>query len=282
MPSRLGQRLAQARSELGRRWWSLASWLAYPLANVGCRAFFFAFTRWQVRHADRVPSTGPVIVISNHLHIVDPPIVVAGTRRKLIVMAKRELFDVFFAGGYFRAMGTFPVNRFGADLGALRMARNTLREGGALLMFPEGTRSRGGGMRPALPGAAMVALMSGATIVPCAITGSEAIHFPDTLWAWARGRRPRVTLDVGEPFTLPADLKADSAGAEAAIDFMMRRVADLLPQAYRGAYGRQSEGTVVFARHEAVPAAARTAPARAPAMLAAESGSEPVTPDPDA
>ena len=260
MPSRLSQWRTQARSELGRRWWSLASRLAYPLANVGCRAFFFTFTRWQVRHADRVPSKGPVIVISNHLHIVDPPIVVACTRRKLIVMAKRELFEVFFAGGYFRAMGTFPVNRFGADIGALRMARSVLREGGALLMFPEGTRSRGGGMRPALPGAAMIALMSGATIVPCAITGSEAIHFPDTLWAWARGRRPHVTLDVGEPFTLPAELKADSMGAEAAIDYMMRRVADLLPEAYRGAYGRHTAGQIVFARHEGTPAAAALAP----------------------
>ncbi len=198
-----------------------------------------------------MPVTGPVIVISNHLHIIDPPIVVAGTRRKLVVMAKRELFEVFFAGGYFRAMGTFPVDRFGADIGALRTARKVLREGGALLMFPEGTRSRGGGLRPALPGAAMVALMSGAPIVPCAITGSESVRLPHVLWGWVRGSRPRIQLAVGEPFTLPEELKADSRGAEQAIDYMMRRIADLLPESYRGAYGRQSAGRIVFARHEA-------------------------------
>ena len=254
MRARAARWLTTAKSQASRRWWAFANRWAYPVAARGSALFFYTFTRWQVRHADRVPATGAVMVISNHLHIVDPPIVVGGTRRKLFVMAKRELFDVFFAGGYFRAMGTFPVNRFGADIAALRQARNVLRDGGALLMFPEGTRSRGGGMRPALPGAAMVALMSGAPIVPCAITGSEAIRFPDLLWAWTRGHRPRVTLDVGEPFTLPAELKADSAGAEAAIDYMMRRVADLLPESYRGAYGRGSEGSVVFARHEGAEA----------------------------
>jgi len=278
MRSRAGAWLSGKRDLLGRYWWRIASRIAYPLAARGCRLFFFTFARWEVRHSDRLPATGPVIVIANHLHIIDPPIVVAGTRRKLIVMAKRELFDVFFAGGYFRAMGTFPVNRFGADVGALRMARNVLRAGGAILMFPEGTRSRGGGMRPALPGAAMVALMSGAPIVPCAITGSEAVRLPSILWAWIRGSRPRITFEVGEPFVLPAGLKADTKGAEQAIDFMMRRVAELLPQTYRGAYGPGSEGAVIFARHEGGTAVlANTGTVTPPAASAPVSTTESAT-----
>ena len=239
-----------------RRWWALANRWAYPVAVAGCSLFLYTFTRWQVRHRDRLPASGPVIVVSNHLHIIDPPIAISSTDRHLYVMAKRELFDVFFAGGYFHAMGTFPVNRFGADVGALRSARNLLRGGHALLMFPEGTRSRGGGMRPALPGAAMIALMAKAPIVPMGITGSEAVRFPDIFWAWTRARRPRITVELGEPFTLPPELTQDSQGAERAIDYIMRQVSLLLPETYRGAYGSGTEGAIVFARNEAGPVVA--------------------------
>jgi 1-acyl-sn-glycerol-3-phosphate acyltransferase len=151
-------------------------------------------------------------------------------------------------------MRGFPVRRYSADMGALRAARGILRRGEPVLIFPEGTRSRSASMQPALPGAAAVALLSGAPIVPVAITGSEAVTVPGVFFRWLRGARPRIRVEFGEPFELPAEL-ADASKALEASDFIMRRVAALLPESYRGVYGAGSEGTVVFRRSEVRPVA---------------------------
>jgi 1-acyl-sn-glycerol-3-phosphate acyltransferase len=116
-------------------------------------------------------------------------------------------------------------------------------------MFPEGTRSRNGGLQPALPGAAMVALLADAPIVPIAVTGTEGIRIPGVFFRPFRGNRIHLELRFGEPFRLPPEM-TDARHAEAASDYMMRRIAELLPESYRGAYGPGTEDSVVFARSE--------------------------------
>lgn len=214
--------------------------------------------RLEVRHADRVPAEGAVIMVGNHLHLLDPPLVMASTSRKLRPMAKRDLFETPLVGWVFWALGAFPVRRYSADIGALRAARNLLRQGEAVLMFPEGTRGKAANMQPALPGAAMVALLADAQIVPVAITGTEHIRIPSVFFSWIRRPRVRLQVTFGEPFRLPEEM-TDSRHAEAASDFMMRQVAALLPESYQGAYGPGSEGTVVFARSEGRLSAPRRA-----------------------
>ena len=145
--------------------------------------------------------------------------------------------------------GAFPVRRFSADMGALRAARGLLRDGFVVAMFPEGTRSKDRMLHPALPGAAMVALLSDAPVVPVAIWGTEDIHIPSVFWGWAFGRRPRLHVRFGEPFHL-ATGGADARRAEECTDQIMRRIASMLPEGYRGAYGPGSEGRIVCARQE--------------------------------
>lgn len=229
-------------AQLKRRLLPLAYWVSTGLM----RGLLRTFARWEVVGHDHMPPDGPVILVSNHVHIVDPPLVAASSRRRVHPMAKRELFEVPLIGWWFWAWGAFPVRRFSGDMGALRVARNYLRNNEVVLMFPEGTRSRGSGMRAALPGAAMVAVLAKAPIVPVAITGSR-VAIPAVFWQWALRRRPQIRVEFGEPFTLDG-MRADSKGAEMATDAIMRRIAAMLPEPYRGAYGAGSEGTVVVAR----------------------------------
>jgi 1-acyl-sn-glycerol-3-phosphate acyltransferase len=207
----------------------------------------FWLARWEVVGADRVPESGPVIFVANHNHLLDPPLVAASCRRRVHPMAKRELFETPLIGWYFWAYGAFPVRRFSGDMGALRVARNYLRNDEVVLMFPEGTRAHGQGMRAALPGAAMVALLAKSPIVPVAITGTDRIRIPRVFFQWIVRRRPSLHVEFGEPFTLES-AGSDGRSAEQATDFMMRHVATMLPPPYQGVYGPASAGTIIVAR----------------------------------
>lgn len=224
----------------------VSGWI-YGFLTWLTRVVVFTFTRWTVVGADRVPAEGPVVFVSNHLHLLDPPLIAASSPRRVHPMAKRELFETPLIGWALWPYGAFPVRRFSADMGALRAARGYLRAGHVVLMFPEGTRSKDVRLHPALPGAAMVALLADAPVVPVAITGTEDIRLPGTLLRWMRRDRLRLRVEFGEPFALDHS-GAEARHAEQATDTMMRRIAALLPADYQGAYGSGSEDQVVFAR----------------------------------
>jgi len=224
----------------------VSGWI-YGLLTGLTRVVVYAFSRWTVEGAEHVPSSGPVVLISNHLHLLDPPLVAACIKRRVHPMAKRELFETPLVGWVLWPYGAFPVRRFSADIGALRAARGYLRTGHVVLMFPEGTRSKDGQLHPALPGAAMVALLADAPVVPVAITGTEQIRVPGTLFRWMRRDRLRIRVVFGEPFRLQIE-GSEARQAEEATDLIMRRIAALLPPEYRGAYGAGSEDRLVFAR----------------------------------
>ncbi len=226
------------------------SWLVYTVCIGLTRAVVFSFGRIEIVGREHIPASGPLIIVANHVHLLDPPLVSACVSRRLHPMAKRELFEIPVIGWFFHAYGAFPVRRFSADMGALRVARNILRNGQAVLMFPEGTRGHRAGtateLRPALPGSAVVAQISHAQVVPVAITGS-AVPLPDVLWAWIFRRRPHIRVEFGEPLTIAAP--SDGGGnPEQETDRIMRRIAAMLPENHRGAYGAWSEGTVVVQR----------------------------------
>src|SRR5688572_19169588 len=223
--------------------------------NTLFRALLFTFARVEVVGRERLPQ-GASLMIANHLHLIDPPLVMSTCQRPVHPMAKRELFEIPLIGWFFWGMRGFPVRRYSADIGALRAARGILRRGEPVLIFPEGTRSISAKMQPALPGAAAVAVLSGAPLVPVAITGTEDVRLPGVFLRWLRRDRPPIRVEYGEPFALPAELIGASKAMEAS-DYIMRRVADLLPESYRGAYGAGTEGTIVFRRSEVRPVAPR-------------------------
>lgn len=225
---------------------------AYALGTRLSRVLARTFARLEVVGAEHVPREGAVVLVANHLHLFDSPLVTALSPRRLHPMAKRELFEVPLIGWYFWAFGAFPVRRFSADVGALRVARGLLRDGQAVLMFPEGTRSRDTVLHAALPGAATVVLLAGAPALPVAITGTEQIRLPGVFFAWLRGRRPRIRVVFGTPAPLATPEGAPHR-AELATDELMRRIAALLPEARRGAYAGPAGSVPVVARASARP-----------------------------
>lgn len=139
-----------------------------PLA-VACMRLGF---RFEAHGREHVPASGPVLLVSNHVSVLDPPFVGGAAPRELHFLAKEELFGIPLFGRLIHALNARPVKRDGSDSRALKMALRLLREGCALLVFPEGTRGVEGRLREGKPGVGMLAVMSGAPVVPVYVSGS--------------------------------------------------------------------------------------------------------------
>ena len=209
---------------------------------AGTRVLLAGLTRIRVEGAlDAIPETGPAIVAANHASNLDPvvlaSVVMPKLGRRLQWLGKKELFDWPIVGVIARNGGVHPVDRSKADVEAFRLAKRILDEGHLLLVFPEGTRSRDGALQEARDGTAVLALRSGAPIIPIGIAGSYD--------RWPRGQKiphpgGRVTVRIGTPFRLEDILPAEmdrKAAKGLATELIMRRIAALLPPAQRGAYG---------------------------------------------
>jgi 1-acyl-sn-glycerol-3-phosphate acyltransferase len=194
-----------------RRWWFYGHVVLTPLIKWA--------KRMRVHGRHNLPRSGPTLLVSNHVSDWDPPSIgLATSPRKPYYMAKRELFEIPVRRRIYWRMGAFAVERGGADRRALRHARDVLRRGDVLLMFPEGTRNPQGIMRPGFPGAGSLALEPGVAVVPVAIWGSQRRWGP-------------VHVVYGPPLDL-SDLAEGprSRRAQQAVERMMAAIAELLPQ----------------------------------------------------
>jgi 1-acyl-sn-glycerol-3-phosphate acyltransferase len=199
--------------------------------------------RLRIQGLDNVPREGGVIIVGNHLHNADPIIISIACPRPLHYMAKKELMDIPIIGRILRWAGSFPINRGNVDRTAIRRAAATVEQGVALGMFPEGTRSRSMKIERVLPGAGLIALQGKVPIVPAAITGTERLPFNGSK-QHRRSEAPfpdpghkGVRVIFGEPFRIPDTINGKRTTASDATDYLMQRVAALLPEAYRGTYG---------------------------------------------
>lgn len=212
--------------------------LFYYLETMIVKLLLRILVRREVRGKENVPTEGPLIVVANHLSIADPPILSAILQRRIVYMAKEESFHHPIEGPLVRGFRAFPVRRGQLDRRALRWSQQTLKDGLALGMFPEGTRSKTATLQPARSGTALIALRNGAPILPVGITGTEKILGVSCLFG-----RVRITVNIGKPFTLPpVDGKLTKAQLASTTEVIMRRVAELLPESYKGVYGDRESG----------------------------------------
>lgn len=230
------------------------------LARGTVRGFPFRFLRsalvrvlfpllgLTIEGLEHVPSTGGVLVVSNHLHNADPVLLSIAFPRPLHFMAKKELFGLPFIGWLIRRVGAFPVDRQKADRGALRRAEAVLAQGIAVGMFPEGTRSSTAALGPAHPGAALLALRTQVPILPVTIVGSERLP-----WNGTKSRHQErsdkaivssraIVIRIGPPFQVSRSANTQRSSVEDVSQLLMTRLAEMLPPSYRGRYGDRLGG----------------------------------------
>jgi 1-acyl-sn-glycerol-3-phosphate acyltransferase len=197
-----------------------------PIAVFLMRAWFGL----RVRGAEHVPASGPALIVSNHQSILDPPVIGGAARRQIYFLAKAELFRIPMFGSLIRALHARPVRREGSDPGALRTAAQLLGEGKALLVFPEGTRSLNGRLGEGKPGVGMLAVTSGAPVVPVYVSGTlEALPKGS---AWPRRSQVSVSFGPALHFKPRNGAGRKERYREAALE-MMRGIAELKEQQHQ-------------------------------------------------
>jgi len=188
---------------------------------------------WTVEGTERLPESGAAIVVANHVNYLDPLAMGLALRRPLHFMAKRELFNNPVIGWLLRKVYAFPVRRGAADRQAIRHALKILKEGEVLALFPEGTRSATGNLQELQRGAAMLALRSGAPVIPMVILGGYE--------ALAGGRKiPRrgpLTVRIGKPLIFDFD-GSNSETITLASSQIRDAIAALYPDGPGGGQGR--------------------------------------------
>ena len=189
--------------------------MLYVVLRELARFLFLALCGARVR---RVPlPAGGVVIASNHQSYVDPVLLGAGLPRRLSFMARDTLFMNPLFGRLIRDVGAFPVRRDGVGKEGLKTAVRKLKDGEAVLVFPEGTRTLDGRIGRIKDGAGLLSRLSGVPVVPAAVEG--------TFLAWPRGRAyplpARMTVAFGE--AIPAGrFRQDPDGARAELEQAIR------------------------------------------------------------
>ncbi len=213
----------------------------YPIlrAVMHVLAGLILFRTKHISGLEKVPRSGPVLVVGNHIASLDPPLTGALIKRfDVYYMAKSEYFTRRVQGWLFRSYNAFPVVRHSPDRRSLKQALQVLEDGHVLMMYPEGTRSRDLQLHRPYAGAGFLARKSNAPIVPVAVWGSEDILPAGASWP----KRAHVWIQFGDPFLLP-ERNPDGTPMthQQSADYMMARVAAMLPVRYRGVFAPGSD-----------------------------------------
>jgi 1-acyl-sn-glycerol-3-phosphate acyltransferase len=164
-------------------------------AKLLTKLVFIFLYRVELINAEKVPTQGSVILCANHNGMLDMFFIGYKLKRWIYWMGKEELFHNPIAGFIFRKLGVFPVKRGKGDVGSIKTAFKLLQDGKIIGMFPQGTRAKAKSTSPLRikSGAAMLAIKSGAKILPVAVHGS---HRPFS----------RISVIFGDVFSVDADV----------------------------------------------------------------------------
>ncbi|MCS0786906.1 1-acyl-sn-glycerol-3-phosphate acyltransferase [Cytobacillus firmus] len=186
----------------------------YSFAKAAVYGVLKPIYRFEVIGKENFPAEGGVLLCSNHIDNLDPPVVGINAPRPVYFMAKEELFNVPVLGKILPDLNAFPVKRGMSDREALRKGLGILKEGNVLGLFPEGTRSKTGQLGKGLAGAGFFALRSEAHVVPCAIIGPYKAF-------------SRLKVVYGKPIDMK-ELRERKASAEETTELIMSEIRKLI------------------------------------------------------
>ena len=201
------------------------------------RAAFWVLThvvcRYHVKGREYVPLKGPLLIIANHVSWYDPILMGVVLPRRVWFFTKIEIFRWPIVGLLCRLTGQIPVKRGAHDHAAIEKGLAYLREGKAVVIFPEGAVEKQGRMMSAHTGTAMLAVRTGVPVLPIALCGTRRILRSLRIWL------PDVYVEIGKSFVplLPPGV-SHKAGLQAIAEDMMTRIAEMLPVEQRGSYGK--------------------------------------------
>lgn len=205
------------------------------------RKVFEVVSRVSSDEFKQIPCSGPLILVGNHVNFLETPLVLAQLDNPSVTgLAKRESWNNPLFNFLFTRWGLIPIDRGTVDRDAMRMCIEALDQGKMVAISPEGTRSKDGQLLPGKPGIVPLAIQSGAPLLPVGFYGHE--HF----WANLKSlRKTEFHVSVGKPFRLIPDADVRSRDVRQAItDEIMYKIAELLPEKYRGHY--RYEDKVVY------------------------------------
>ncbi|WP_394579713.1 lysophospholipid acyltransferase family protein [Cytobacillus firmus] len=186
----------------------------YSFAKAAVYGVLKPIYRFEVFGKENFPKEGGVLLCSNHIDNLDPPVVGINAPRPVYFMAKEELFNVPVLGKILPDLNAFPVKRGMSDREALRKGLGILKEGNVLGLFPEGTRSKTGQLGKGLAGAGFFALRSEAHVVPCAIIGPYKAF-------------SKLKVVYGKPIDM-IELRERKASAEETTELIMSEIRKLI------------------------------------------------------
>lgn len=191
----------------------------YDFAFIVCNAFVKIGFKFRAEGVENLPQTGGYILCSNHRSYLDPIFLGVKVKRQLAFMAKEELFRVKVLGPIIKKLGAFPIARGKGDTWAVEFAIDTVKSGKALMLFPEGTRSKDGKLLKLKSGVIVIASQSQGLIVPSAIVFEGKLRF-----------RREVTVRYGKPISCDElGLNGvDRQSLKAAREKLMARISELL------------------------------------------------------
>jgi 1-acyl-sn-glycerol-3-phosphate acyltransferase len=202
---------------------------------VVLRTIFHILASVKIIGRENVPLGKPYIVAINHVSLFDPPFAGVFWPEQVEVMGAVEVWSRPGQNVLARLWGGIPVHRGDYDRAMFETVLAVLRKGYPLLIAPEGGRSHAPGLQEAKPGIAYLAEQSAVPVIPVGIVGTT-----DDFWHTAtKGRRPPLEMRIGKPFILaPVEGKGEARrlSRQQNADLVMRSIAGLLPEEYRGAY----------------------------------------------
>ena len=209
--------------------------MIYRFARFLNRLLLWSILRVEFIGMEKAPTEGGLIVTGNHIGGLDALLVFyLLDRDDIIVMIAEKHRQYAFRRWLVHAAGGLFVDRYGADFTTLRKVLKRLNQGGVLIIAPEGTRTKTGGLQRGQLGAAYLAAKSGLPLLPVGVVGSEDTKLFSHL---KQLRRTPVTVRAGDTYSLPPVSKENRQGdLQDYTDEIMCRIAVLLPEEYRGIY----------------------------------------------